>query len=317
MTRIGLLVALSTWMFFPGCGGTGSARDCAQAQTCVARCTCGGGSASDCATTCGSGPTGSGGAAGSMSSDGGSASDSGTGGKSGACTVCPKGCLDLMNDPNNCGSCGYQCPVSAAGAKGVCQAGKCAQTCISPSESICGDACVDTSSDPSHCGSCDNYCDSPSGGGAACVGGVCQGSCSSGKSVCDSACVSLSSDDFNCGKCGNACSALTPPAGGNPYTCQAGQCQASCPTGLTLCTSQCANLQQDNLNCGSCGRVCGGNYACQAGACSSDTCAYDTCTVDDTYDSGTHTECCDKSQSCKSFWLNDINGVPQQHYYCG
>ena len=86
---------------------------------------------------------------------------------------------------------------------------------------------------------------------------------------------------------------------------------------MTLCTNQCANLQQDNLNCGSCGHVCSGNYACQTGACSTYQCAYDSCTVDDTYDSGTHLECCDQSKSCQFFWLNDINGVPQKHYYCG
>jgi hypothetical protein len=53
-------------------------------------------------------------------------------GQPGECTsqqvVCPKGCANLQNDVNNCGSCGYQCPAGSDGTTATCKAGVCGFT---------------------------------------------------------------------------------------------------------------------------------------------------------------------------------------------
>jgi hypothetical protein len=72
----------------------------------------------------------------------------------GECTspqvVCPKGCANLQNDVNNCGSCGYQCPAGTDGTSAVCNAGVCGiagttceaiVTCINTGTTA-ADACI-------------------------------------------------------------------------------------------------------------------------------------------------------------------------------
>jgi hypothetical protein len=255
-------------------------------------------------------------AVGTGSGAGGSSGDGG-GAPSGPCSECPKGCFYLEDDPNNCGSCGYSCSVSVGGAKAVCIAGQCQEACITSGQQICGGSCIDVSSDPSNCGQCDHYCDAPYGGSTACVGGTCKSSCPSGDTLCGSSCADLDNDDYNCGSCSKSCADLPTPQGGSPYTCQAGQCVTSCPSGMTLCGTQCVSLQSDHANCGSCGHVCGGNFDCSGGSCSSSSCAFDACYVDNDFSSGTHLECCGETEDCNFFWGTDINGNPVKHYYCG
>jgi hypothetical protein len=72
--------------------------------------------------------------------------------------VCPEGvlfncseqCVDLMNDPENCGSCAKIC------ASGVCNMGEC--LVCAAEETVCNRACVNTASDPDNCGGCGNPC---------------------------------------------------------------------------------------------------------------------------------------------------------------
>lgn len=84
---------------------------------------------------------------------------------------CPTGtvtcngvCVDLLNDPANCGSCGNACAF-------ICLGGVCSflQACLSP-QVFCGDACVDLQTNPAHCGACGNACQVIE----TCEGGQCQ-----------------------------------------------------------------------------------------------------------------------------------------------
>jgi hypothetical protein len=99
-------------------------------------------------------------------------------------------CTDLLTDPNNCGSCLYQC------RSGVCCDGR----CIAQTDNACGcparpcppghkccmvfngyeavSKCVDVTGNIQHCGGCDHRCTS---GQACCDGTCCSGPCCGGK----------------------------------------------------------------------------------------------------------------------------------------
>jgi hypothetical protein len=64
-------------------------------------------------------------------------------------------------------------------------------------------------------------------------------------------------DRTNCGGCGNECS----PS----QVCTAGAC--ACAAGLTVCGTDCANLQSNRNHCGACGNACAAGRVCIAGTC--------------------------------------------------
>jgi hypothetical protein len=89
-------------------------------------------------------------------------------------------------------------------------------------------------------------------------------------------CTSFMSDPANCGACGMACpqgyscqnatcvqGGTTADGGTSSQTCAAGTASCLDATGKPYC----ANLAYDNYNCGACGRLCPGGYACQNGTC--------------------------------------------------
>ncbi len=182
---------------------------------------------------------------------------------------CSQGCVDIADDPSNCGACGQSCPPGFPCANGSCV----------------GMACNDESCIPPTCG--------PDREGAACSYGPGQiGYC------CDGLCVGASS----CGYCGTSCSGYCNPVTG---TCIAGPvpqgCLQSCAPGTTcamgvcvgsLCTwgayplpwqafclaqdgevgtccfaGACAHLADDVYNCGACGIACPPGATCQNGLC--------------------------------------------------
>jgi hypothetical protein len=195
---------------------------------------------------------------------------------------CANGCANLANDPSNCGTCGKVC---AAGES--CQAGTCfcGGTQCSSAQGCCGGACIDIVSDPMNCGGCGIRCRL----GETCRAGSC--SCAAGRAcvgneTCcpESGCFDLASDPAHCGSCGappcpqgNACqvgacvqtTCVPPCTRGNQcmgITCVCNGATA-CADPQNCCPSGCRNLQNDEANCGMCGRSCGGNEACCGGQC--------------------------------------------------
>jgi hypothetical protein len=68
--------------------------------------------------------------------------------------VCEGECIDIQNDPDNCGGCGNVCPSSTP----YCHAGVCAEERCAPGLTWCDPGCVDLNWDPYNCGACYNQC---------------------------------------------------------------------------------------------------------------------------------------------------------------
>jgi len=100
--------------------------------------------------------------------------------------------------------------------------------------------------------------------------------CPQGQSSCAGAdggtsCFDLQTDTNHCGNCTTTCLA-------NLETCTAGQCASTCTGGKTLCipdggvvdggpTAHCADLQNDDTDCGDCFNQCPSGAQCQSGKC--------------------------------------------------
>lgn len=106
--------------------------------------------------------------------------------------MCPQGsvfcneqCVDIMNDPNNCGGCQRGC-LAALGVNQtqvvgihstpVCNNGACSLICetgfVDCNNDMFADGCeIDVRSDPNNCGACGNICNGVAG--QPCVGGKC------------------------------------------------------------------------------------------------------------------------------------------------
>jgi hypothetical protein len=121
-------------------------------------------------------------------------------------------------------------------------------------QKACNGSCVDTQTDPSGCGP---YCEvCPFGG--SCVSGACE--CPPGTVACSGSCVDPLSDGFHCGACGVPCGL---------GTCVSGGCVCD-PPPVTACTGpgwQCADLQGDPSNCGTCRLACAAYESCVTGTC--------------------------------------------------
>jgi len=179
-------------------------------------------------------------------------------------------------DSKNCGVCGNACPAGVA-----CVEGKCG---CPAGQTNCDGVCIDLRDDDDNCGACGFKCadNQPTSGGDAGVlpplgpnmfYGCHQSQCKTPRCfhddnvfwvdcnnnlTVDGCEVDLKQPDKdNCGKCGNKCTA-------------AQQCFSSSETGMdcqckgnkTLCAASgfmpalCADLENDPMNCGSCGYTC-------------------------------------------------------------
>ena len=150
-----------------------------------------------------------------------------------------------------------------------CAWGACA---CSPKFSLCGSTCVDEQTDGKNCGACGNACAS----GVTCQNGAC--SCSGAATA---SCGNCGTETRTCNRDGtwsawSACTAqgCTPQTtrtcdGTGTSTCSS-DCTWSactCPSGSTLCATTCVDEQNDRLNCGACGKVCGAGLVCSSGKC--------------------------------------------------
>lgn len=189
-----------------------------------------------------------------------SSSGSSSSGGGGGCDA------ETQTDPDNCGSCGHECPSDQ-----ICVAAQCQIPCSSPTVVCPGTpGCFNLQTDMQNCGTCGTACLPPSGGTvpgtAACVGGKCLFSCPDaglpdggpivqcGADGGTPGCFDLTSSSQACGSCTTQCT--------GSQVCSESQC---CPAGDMYCNGACTDVQTDNANCGSCGAVC--NAQCNAGTC--------------------------------------------------
>ena len=83
-------------------------------------------------------------------------------------TDCGGICVDVANDPSNCGGCGLVCPQGDSCSAGVCIAVEApVADCASQGLADCGGVCVDVLTDPANCGGCGVVCANQ------CVNGIC------------------------------------------------------------------------------------------------------------------------------------------------
>lgn len=173
-------------------------------------------------------------------------------------------CVDITQDPSNCGQCGTVCAGADAGpeggngnpdagipipdggldtgtgwsfAVGSCSSSKCQLACGDGGAQLCTDElCWDLQNAHEHCGSCTTAC-------AAdvewCTRGHC---CATGTDYCSGACVSTNTDPNNCGVCGNVCPNTAPACVNGTCSQQVSVttvCGLSNPSGI-LCSGNCS-----------------------------------------------------------------------------
>lgn len=203
------------------------------------------------------------------------------------------GCeVDTNNDVNNCGSCGYVCPLQPGATKMTCLNGQCAPDMCETGKKDCdGDASNGCETDITtvvNCGGCGNNCsDDYVNGIAECAAGVCKlASCVPKFGNCnmqdgDGCETDLRTTALHCGACNAAC----PSVHGSPQ-CVAEQCVPTCDSGYTNCEDPnnqdidsardgCeTNIKADpgdKANCGGCGFACDTlntiSVSCTSGVC--------------------------------------------------
>lgn len=204
----------------------------------------------------------------------------------GECTWSGNDCIDLKNDPSNCGEPGLKvtddqtcvdgkliCDDSSlTGCPGRCvdlktsltDCGQCGKPvsngqkcldglpgCDDPSLTPCPHGCVNLKTSKTDCGECGHYLPASQN----CINGlpVCD---DPSLTPCPSACANLKTSSANCGKCGNSLPADQKCVNGVPTCATAGK---------TICDDGCFDLKTNNSHCGSCNTSCGAKQECVDG----------------------------------------------------
>jgi hypothetical protein len=187
---------------------------------------------------------------------------------------CAGGCTDILNDPLNCGACGFGCPTGSA-----CQltdAGACTASCMTNNDCRPGYTCP-----PGLGGQCLL--------GSSCgpdMGTTCFNPDSGWATCCHGQCVSYSIYEQNCGGCGSACTtgekcALVGCVLDAPCKANDDACVLDGGAFGTCCAGQCSDLDSDPSNCGSCdlscpiGALCPLRYNCVDGSGTPTGCSTD------------------------------------------
>ncbi len=195
------------------------------------------------------------------------------------------GCeADLQSDPDNCGSCGYDCTIP--GTATICDQGECAVGDCEINFNDCNrdpdDGCESYRlSDPENCGECGFSC-AADHADSNCINGMCfMGDCHEGFANCnhnnaDGCEVNVGEDAGNCGACDRVCElqyATAACIGGDCVVADCAQDRGDCDgEGFNGCE---VDLTVDPNHCGGCGQACDLAHAtseCTAGGCSIDRC---------------------------------------------
>lgn len=192
--------------------------------------------------------------------------------------------VDLLRDPEHCGSCEHACPKGwKTQGTFLCDQGTCQLVCgpgWADCDGIASNGCeTPLDGDPKNCGGCGIACK----GDDPCWLGAC--GCPKGFTLCGKDCKKLDSDDKNCGACGQECSAPSDPAdprwvcgpkvtpANMAFRCGESQCTLQCMPGWGNCNKdECGDgceidLKSDPNNCGACGHACDAGQACVNGTC--------------------------------------------------
>lgn len=126
--------------------------------------------------------------------------------------LCDGQCVDLLDDEQHCGACGFDCGPKSRCTDGVCE-------CGAPYV-LCDGRCIDPRSSQDDCGQCGNRC----GDGFVCQAGACQdvdecalNPCRNGRSC------SNTPGGFACGSCGDGLYADSATTCADVNECARGQ----------------------------------------------------------------------------------------------
>jgi hypothetical protein len=155
----------------------------------------------------------------------------------------PQGCLDILSDPNDCGTDCNSADGANCNNDQYCSAGQCV---CRPELTECTFTCTSTQTDPLNCGACSTGL-APTicpGDKRLCDAGVCKDACSQGRVNRDSngascapdTCVDLSSDPRHCGRCDRNCP--------EDEVCVDGKCENYRPTGDCLSCGDCTACEE-------------------------------------------------------------------------
>jgi hypothetical protein len=166
----------------------------------------------------------------------------------------------ILEDNQNCGTCGAVCPSGLYCSNGGCVPSNCGSANPCPTGYALGNLCA-----------CYPVACASGASGDSCL---IDGDAQTSGTCCDGACLDLGYDHDNCGACGNVCP-------GGEY-CYAGACRTTVAcTGLNqgelcaapsgawgeCCGTTCADILTDSANCDGCGRICPMGTTCSGSLC--------------------------------------------------